>query len=70
MPRTTHRTLSKMWCTIQNFLFQIVFGIVKADHRIEICDKSSKAVLLDFVHPQRVLLSEDRLEQPRTNFRV
>ena len=70
MPRTTHRTLSKMWCTIRNFLFRIVLGIVKADHRIEICNKSSKAVLSDYVHPRRVPLREDRLEQPRTDFRV
>ena len=66
MPRTTHRTPTKMWCTIRNFLFRIVLGIVKA----EICNKSGKAVLSDYVHPRRVPLKEDRLEQPRTDFRV
>ena len=59
-----------MWCTIRNFLFRIVLGIVKADHRIKICNKSGKAVLSDYIHPRRVPLKEDRLEQPRTDFRV
>ena len=70
MPRTTHCTLSKMWCTIRNFLFWIVLGIVKANHHIKICNKSSKAVLSDYVHPRRVPLREDRLEQPHTDFWV
>ena len=59
-----------MWYSIWNFLFRIVLCIVKADHHIGICNKSSKAVLSDYVHPQRVPLREERLEQPHTDFRV
>ena len=44
-----HRTLSKMWCTIRNFLFRIVLGIGKADHRIENCNESNKTVLSNYV---------------------
>ena len=45
-----HRTLSKMWCTIRNFLFRIVLGIGKANRRIENRNESNKAVLSDDVH--------------------
>jgi hypothetical protein len=45
-----HRTLSKMWCTTWNFLFRIVLGIGKADHRIKNCNESNKAILSDYVH--------------------
>ena len=45
-----HHTLSKMWCTIQNFLFQIVLGLDKANHCVENCNESNKAILSDYVH--------------------
>ena len=60
MPRTMHHTLSKMWCTIQNFLFQIVLGLNKANHCVENCNESNKAILSNYVHSWRVPLREER----------
>ena len=63
-----HHRLSKMWCTIRNFMPQIVLGIGKANYCIENHNESNKVILSNYVHSWRVPLWEERQTRATTDW--